>query len=273
METGIVLSRLQEAYLTNDPSLRSLGRAASSVDPLHWALPRLSSIRLEVLEKELENPDLSPSERKAARLISENYGLVEALALGESDTESLNGAARDLAHLHSLKFAADLLCSDLLQTLGKCVNAGFVDSDGAVTAVKLQQFGDLHPKSRGIKFLQSVLQVRSELGLSGFRASDLASLSAADFYRPLQLSYLAERKYDSSISKFTGWAGAAVGAMFGGLTGALIAGAAAYLTWSKVARRLAFTKAMAQLNELECRGLKRYFDKSENSTELLFELN
>lgn len=48
----------------------------------------------------------------------------------------------------------------------------------------------------------------------------------------------------------------------GGLAGAAIA----YVAWNKGTQVVYVARALELLNELESRGLKRYFDKSELST-------
>lgn len=242
--------------------MRSLGRAASSVDPLN-RIPRLPALSPEYLERELANSDLSNAERDAAKLVRDNFGLIEALAKGSNDEAALAAAAHDLSHLHALKFSTDVLWADLVDLMERFSVSAFAGREGLVVCDAFARFATANPKSRGIKFVASVLRARKALGLPAFKLSELSNLRPADFYRPLQLVYLTARANDVACSKLVGWVGAAAGAMLGGLAGALMGGAIAYVAWTKSTQVVNVARALELLNELESRGLKRYFDKSE----------
>lgn len=258
------LSKVQQAYVGLDPNFRSLGRAASSVDPLN-RIPRLPALSPEYLERELSSTDLSAAERDAAKLVRDNFGLIEALAAGRNDKTSLAAAAHDLSHLHALKFSSDVLWSDLFNLLERCAQSGFIGREGVIGCEEFARFATANPKARGIKFVDSVLRVRKALGLPAFKVSELGALKPADFYRPLQLSYLSARANDAACAKVVGWVGAAAGAMLGGFAGAAMGGAIAYVAWNKSIQVLNMARALELLSELEARGLKRYFEKSESA--------
>ena len=264
MQTGFSLSKAHQAFVSNDPSFRTLGKTASTVDPLSWALPRLGTLNPEKLEEEMHNPELSSMERSAARLIRDNYALLEALLRDNSNSGDLSDAAQDLSHLHALKFATEVLWSSLVHILDRCKSDGFF-SAGIVQADDVERFSSKNPGARGVKFLLSVLRVRKAMGLGGFNVLELSNLAPQDFYRTLQLEYLAARKNDASLVQLVSWIGAAFGASFGGAVGAMIGAGAAYFAWNKAARRVNYGKALELLVELEGRGLRRYFDRSENA--------
>ncbi len=258
------LSKVQQAYVSMDPNFRSLGRAASSVDPLN-RIPRLPVLSPESLERELSSADLSNAERDAAKLVRDNFGLIEALAAGRNDKASLAAAAHDLSHLHALKFSSDVLWTDLVDLLERCAKSGFVGREAVIGCEEFARFATANPKARGLKFICSVLRVRKALGLPSFKVSELGALKPADFYRPLQLSYLSARANDAACAKVVGWVGAAAGAIMGGLAGAVMGGAIAYVAWNKSIQVMNIARALELLNELESRGLKRYFEKSEST--------
>ncbi|MBX9570403.1 MAG: hypothetical protein K2X77_16015 [Candidatus Obscuribacterales bacterium] len=260
------LSKAQQAYLKSDPNMASLGRAARTVDPLN-RLPALPYMSTEHLERELANPELSASERSAAKLVRDNFALIETLAFGSSDKAVLSDAANDLSHLHALKFTTDVLWSKLIDLLERCANSGFAGRDGYIRGEDFNRFSTANPCASGIKFIVTALRVRKELGFPDLHVNELHTLKPSDFYRPLQLSYLAARVNDAAFSKVVGWVGAAAGAMLGGFAGALFGGAIAYVAWTKSTQVLNMARALELLNELESRGLKRYFDKAENPLE------
>ena len=256
------LSKVQQAYVNVDPNFRNLGRAATSVDALN-RIPRLPALSPEYLERELANSDLSKAERDAAKLVRDNFGLIEALAAGKTDNVALAAAAHDLSHLHALQFSTDVLWSDLIDLLERFAQSGFAGAEGSIGCNEFARFSTANPKARGVNFISSVLRARNVMGLPAFKLSELANIRPADFYRPLQLCYLSARANDVASAKLVGWVGAAAGAMLGGLAGALMGGTIAYVAWTKSMHVVHIARALELLNELEARGLKRYFDKSE----------